>query len=216
MRNALVSHDSLYIREVQIDDGRNIDQVCDTLYGLLKHFVRFLESFGKCSSAIHDLKKPVIGDYDQSIDVLLDVLDTNESSLHAALSLKAERLCHYADSEDAHFLRDPCNDGSSSGSCAAAHTAGNEYHIRTLESLSDLISTLFRCLLTNLRIRTGAKALRQLLTDLQQSGSPAKVQSLNISVDTDEFHTYNIYIHHSVNSVVACTANANDYNLASR
>ena len=147
------------------------------------------------------------------------VLDTNESSLHAALSLKAERLCHYADSEDAHFLRDPCNDGSSSGSCAAAHTAGNEYHIRTLESLSDLISTLFRCLLTNLRIRTGAKALRQLLTDLQQSGSPAKVQSLNISVDTDEFHTYNIYIHHSVNSVVsvvACTANANDYNLASR
>ena len=216
MCNTLVSHNSLNICEVQIDDRRNVDQVCNSLYGLLQNFIRLLERFRKCGPSVHDLEKSVIGNDDQGIDVILDVLDADKRPLHTALRFKAERLCHNTDSEDAHFLGNFRNNRSRASAGAAAHAAGYEYHVRTLDGLRDLICALFCCFLTDLRNCARSKTLGQLLSNLQKSGSSAKIQRLHICIHADELYACYIYIYHSVNSVVACAANANDYYLASR
>ena len=55
MCDALVLHDRLDIREVQIDDGGQIDQVRDALDRLLQHFVRFLQSLRHGSAPVRNL-----------------------------------------------------------------------------------------------------------------------------------------------------------------
>ena len=42
MSNALVGHNGLNICEVEVDQARYVDQVGDSLNGLLQHFVCFL------------------------------------------------------------------------------------------------------------------------------------------------------------------------------
>ena len=42
MCDAFVSHNSLNICEVEVDQCRQVDQVCDTLYGLLQNLICFL------------------------------------------------------------------------------------------------------------------------------------------------------------------------------
>ena len=57
---------------------------------------------------------------------------------------------------------------SCTGTGSAAHTTGNEHHVRTLELPADISSrALLSRLLTYLRLRACAKSFGQLLTDLQ-------------------------------------------------
>ena len=42
MCHTLVLHNGLYIRKVQIDQSRQVDQVGNSLYGLLKNLICFL------------------------------------------------------------------------------------------------------------------------------------------------------------------------------
>ena len=42
MSDALVRHNGLDIGKVQIDQARNVNQICDSLNGLLKHLVCLL------------------------------------------------------------------------------------------------------------------------------------------------------------------------------
>ena len=46
------------------------------------------------------------------------------------------------------------------------HTAGNKYHIRSLQCGSDLLNALLSCFLTDLRLRTCTESLCKLFTDL--------------------------------------------------
>ena len=215
MRHALVAHDGLDIRKVEVDDRGHVDQVCDPLYSLLQDLIGLLERFGKCRPAVHDLQQFVIGDHDQGIHVFLNILDTGLRAGHAASRLKAERLCHDADCKDALLLGELGNDRCSSGSCSAAHAAGNENHIGALDRVCDLVSALFRSLHTYLGICTGTQALCQLFSYLKQLGGSAELQGLDICVNAYELNACNVHIHHSVYCIVPSSANTDNDNLAS-
>ena len=68
--NTLVLHNRLYICEIQIDQCRQIDQICDALYCLLKHFICLLQGFRHSRTSVHDLQKLVIRNDNQCIDII--------------------------------------------------------------------------------------------------------------------------------------------------
>ena len=70
MSNTLVDHDSLNIRKVEVDQCRQINQVCNALYSLLQNLICFSESFRHGSPAVYDLKQTVIWDDDQCVYIL--------------------------------------------------------------------------------------------------------------------------------------------------
>ena len=180
----------------------------NTLNSLLKNLIRLLQSFGKGRPAVHDLKQLVIGDHDQSINILFNILNAGERACHTASGFKAEGFCHNADSQDALLFCEFGYNGSCAGAGAAAHAAGYEDHVSALDRVCDFIRALFCCLHADLGIGACAKALGELLSDLQKLGSSAELQCLNISIHADKFHTGDIHIDHPVNSVVPGTSYA--------
>ena len=54
--DSLVCHDCLHICKVKVDQSRQIDQVCDTLYCLLKNFISLTQCFRHGCSSVNDLK----------------------------------------------------------------------------------------------------------------------------------------------------------------
>ncbi len=205
MGDALVLHNRLYIRKVQIDNRGDIDQIRDALYGLLQHFIRFLKGLGHGGSAVHDLQQLVVGNDDQGVHIVLDLVDTGQCIGHPGLCLKAEGLGHHTHGQHSHFLGQPGHHGSRAGTRTASHTTGDKYHVRPCQSGSDLFGTLLGSLLTHFRLGAGAQPLGQFLTDLQQLGSLAQLQGLLVRIYTDKFHSVNLFVNHSINSIIACT-----------
>ena len=198
--------------QLKIDKTRNIDQVGNTLYCLLKNLICFLQCIRHRGTAVYDLKKFIIRDNDQSIDSCFQFFDTIERIAHTGLCLETERLCDNADRQDAHIFCDTCNNRSCTCTGTAAHTCGNEYHICTLESLCQLFLAFLSCFLTDLRLCACTKSLGQLLTNLHSCGRLAELQCLLICIDTDKFYTGNIFIDHTVDSVVTGSADTYYYN----
>ena len=166
--NTLVLHNCLYICKVQIDQRREIDQVCDTLNCLLQHLICLLQCLRHCRPAVYDLKQLVIRDDDQRVNILLQTLDACQRIIHACTGLEAEWLRHNADSQNAHLLCNPCHDRSCTGTGTSAHTTGNKHHVRTLNRLTDILRALLSCLLTYLRLRACAKSFGDLLSNLNR------------------------------------------------
>ena len=210
MRHSLVLHDRLYIGKVEIDQSRQIDQIGDTLDSLLKNLICFLQCFRHRRSAVYDLKKLIVRDHDQCIHILLKALNAGQRICHPDSRFKTEGFGHDTDGEDTHFLCDPGYDRRSSRSGSAAHTTGNEYHIRSLDSLPDLFRTLLGSLLADLRLCSGTKALGHFLTDLDRHGCLAHGQCLFIRIDTDKLHSADGVLHHTVDCIV--TGSSYSYN----
>ena len=71
MSDALIDHNGLNVREIQIDQARHIDQVRNTLNRLLKYLIRLLQSIRHSSAAVYNFQKPVIGNNNQRINAFL-------------------------------------------------------------------------------------------------------------------------------------------------
>ena len=212
MSDAAVCHNSLNISEVQVDQSRLIDQVCNTLNCLLKNFIRLLQSLRHSCSAINDLEKLIIRNDDQCVNILLQFINTAEGIGHTLLCLKTERLCNNTYCQASEFLCDSRNDRCTACACAATHTACYEDHICSAENLLDFLSTLVCGLLTNFRLCSCAETLGDLFTDLNNCRSFAEIKCLLIRIYSYKLDASNGFIDHAVYSVVACTPNAYNYN----
>ncbi len=214
--NTLVLHDSLNIGKIQIDNCGQIDQVRDALNRLLENLVRLLERLRHSSTPVHDLKQLIVGNNDQSVHKLLNAFDAVQRIHHARLGLKAERLRHHANRQYSHLLCKPCNHRSSAGTGTAAHAAGHKHHVRALKRCGKLFSALLSRLLAHLRLCPGAKTLGQLLAYLKKLGGLTELKRLFIRIYTNKIHTVNLFVNHSIYSIITCTANTNHNYLSRR
>ena len=206
MCDTLILHDCGDIRKVKIDKTWHIDQIRDALYALLKNLISFLERIRHGCPAVYDLKKTVVRDDNQCIDILLKALDTLVGVIHTLLCFKLERLRNNTYSKTSEFLRKSCNDWCCTCTGTAAHTAGDENHITVLHDLSKIFCTFFSSLLTDLRLCTGTETLGQLLSDLYKLRSLAELKCLTVGINADEFDSDNILIDHPVNGIIARSA----------
>ena len=97
VRNALVAHNGLHIRKVQIDDCGHIDQVGNPLHRLLQHLVRLHQRLGHARPFVNDFKNLIIWDHDQRVHTVAQLLNTGKRVVHTGLCLETERLRHNAD-----------------------------------------------------------------------------------------------------------------------
>ena len=102
------------------------------------------------------------------------------------------------------------HNGSRTGAGAAAHTGGDEDHLRALEGICNLILALLGRTLADLRVCTCAAALGELGAQLHLGGSMVLGQRLLVGVHCDEFDALQAVADHAVDGVAAAAAYADD------
>ena len=216
MGDALVGHDRLDVREVEVDESVFGDEARDAFDAVLQHVVRHLEGVEHAGVDFGDLQQSVVRNDDQGIDVVLQELDAELGVFFSLASFEGERLGDHAYGKRAHGLRSLRDDRRSAGTGAAAHAGGDEHHVAACDDLLERFQALFRGLLTHFGIAARAQALRQFFADLDLRLGSVIVESLAIRVDRDERDALQVGLDHSVYGVAACAAYAYDFNICRR
>ena len=208
--HARVLHDGGDVCKVQIDEAGILDQIGDRLHRLAEHVVGDLESIGKGDLLIGGKLQPLIGDDHQGVHPGSEFLDALLGLHHTAASLEVKGLGDHANGEDAHLLGDVGHDGGRAGTGAAAHTGGDEHHVRVLQGLGHSGTALLSGLAPHFGVAARALPAGELLTDLNLKRRAGNGKRLLVRVDRDKIHTLGAGFHHPVDYVVAAAADADD------
>ncbi len=207
-RGACVVHDRPDVREVDVDDAGLGDEIGDSLDGLLEDVVAHGERVLDAGIAAHDREQLVVGDDDRGVDGLLELGEALIGEAHALLALESERLGDDADGERPQLAGDLRDDGRRAGAGAAAHAAGDEHHVGTLDRFLDLLARLLGGLLAEIRVHAGSEAAGEGLADVYLLLRLRFVEILRVGVDRDEVHALDVRLDHVIDSVAARAADA--------
>ena len=108
------------------------------------------------------------------------------------------------------LARDLCNDGRGARARAAALASRDEHHVRFGKRLANFRTALLCSLATDLWIRSGAEASRQLLADVDRLVGIRHEQRLSIGVHGNEFDAAHPRFDHAVHGIRAAAAYADD------
>lgn len=202
---AAVTHDVIYILEIDVDVPCHRDDLRYAFRRYVQHVVGSLEGLGELHVAVL-LTEFVIADDEQCIDVLPEFRDAVSCLLLTAFAFEAERQCDDADRQYAEFACYLRHDGSCAGAGAAAHTGGDEQHLRVrTERLTYPVLRVFSRLAAR---RRDVARTEHLVAEVQLILNRASLQSLVIGVADDEIHTRDaglIHVRHSVAAAAADT-----------
>ena len=109
-------------------------------------------------------------------------------------------------------MRQIGHDGRCAGAGAAAHTGGDEHHVGSLQRLGNQGSGFLGGFLADIGLGACAHAAGQLLANLNFILADRFVEILLIGVDNDEIHAAHTGFNHSINNIVAGTADTNHFN----
>jgi hypothetical protein len=122
-------------------------------------------------------------------------------------------LGHDANSQRADAAGKVGDDGRAARAGAAAHSGGDEDHVRALERGEDLVAVLERRLAAHLRIRAGAEAFGDQSAELDLGRGAVVLQRLAVGVGGDEVDAGQPGEDHRVERVAAAPADADDLDL---
>ncbi len=206
-----VAHDRAHVGEVEVDQAGDGDQVGDALHALAQDVVGLLEGLEHASAPLDRLQKLLVGNDDQGVDVVAQLLDSLERLLHAPFALELERLGDRANGQRADLLLgDLGDDRGRAGAGAATLAGGDEDHVGALQRLLDLIAALRRGARSDLRVAAGAEAAGELLSDRELDVRFAGLQRLCVGVDRDELDAANSGVDHAADGIGASAAGTDD------
>ena len=87
-RGAAFGHDGADVREIQVDQAGYGNKFRNTLYTLAQNIIRNAESVFKGSALVNDLQQAVIGNDDERVGDLFEVLDAGFSGLTCGVNLR--------------------------------------------------------------------------------------------------------------------------------
>ena len=203
-------HDRLDVGEVEVDQARGGDQVGDAGDALQEHLVGGLEGVEHRDVAVGDRQQPVVGDDDQRVDLLAQLVDAGLGGVGPAAALEAERPGHDADGQRAERPGDARHDRCATGAGAAALARGDEDHVGPLEDLLDLRRVVLGGLAADLGVGAGAEAAGELAPDVELDVGVGHQQGLGVGVDRDELDALEADLDHPVDRVDAAAADADD------
>src|SRR2546425_5574528 len=119
---------------------------------------------------------------------------------HPLAALEQERLGDDPDREGAEIARHLRDDGRRACAGAAAHAAGDEYHVRAVQRVQHLVAVLLDRLAADLGARACAQPAGQLLPDLHLHVGLVVEQGLRVGVDGDELDALQALVDHAVRS----------------
>ena len=206
-----VAHDRAHVGEVEVDQAGDRDQVGDALHALAQDVVGLAEGLEDAGAALDRLQQLLVGDDDQGVDVVAQLLDALERLLHPPLALELEGLGDRADGEGADLLLGDLGDHRRrAGAGAAALAGGDEDHVGALQRLLDLVAALGRGARADLGVAAGAEAAGQLLADRELDVGVAGLQRLGVGVDGDELDAADAGVDHAADGIGAAAAGADD------
>ncbi|MPM14630.1 hypothetical protein SDC9_60994 [bioreactor metagenome] len=212
MGKALFAHDGLDVRKVEVDHCRNGDQIGNTLNALAQHVVRNAERVGKACSA-NKVDELVVGNCNERVHGGLERGNADFGVAHAHLAFKREGLGHDRNGQNTQLTRAFGNDSRGSRAGSAAHTGGDERHIRAAERFGNHFAALVRGFAADFRVRARAEAFGQLLADLNLNGCFCQIQRLLIGINRNEFNAPEAVLNHAVDRVAAGAADADNFYL---
>ena len=104
-----------------------------------------------------------------------------------------------------------CDDGSRSGSGAAALSRGDENHVGTVKGIADLFSMFLGRGLAYRWVAPGAETSGQFATDVNLGLRIAHQQSLSIGVNRYELDTAQSGVDHAINGITTATADTDHF-----
>ena len=209
---ARVLHDRADIREVEVDETRDGDEVGNALNALTQRIVCDTERIEHASFLVDDLEQAIVRDDDERVDLHGKEVDALLCLVATETAFEAEGLRDDAYGKCADlFTGDLGNDWCSARARAAAFASSNEHHISISERFTDLCARFLCCLATDLRIRTCTQTARKLFADVDGLVCIREQQRLAIGIHCDEFNTAHARFNHAVDRVRAAAANS--YNL---
>ena len=203
------SHGGLHVGEVAVDDAGNGDDVGDSLHTLAEHVVGDAEALEEAGVLGHG-EELFVGDDDECVDRLDQLLHAALGLHHAALAFKRKGAGDDGDGQRAHLAGQRCDDGSSSGARATTETRGDEDHVRAFERFDDLVRVFEGGAASDVGVCACAEAAGELDAELQLDGSVGELEGLHVGVGGDELDTLDAGGDHAVDGVVAATAHADD------
>ncbi len=194
-------HHGLHVREVQVHEARNRDQVRDPLGRVMEHLVRHPEGFLERRGAIHDREEPLVRDHDQRVHPLFQFAQAVLGQLHPPAAFELEGPGHHRDRERTLRLRDARHDGSRAGAGAAPHARGHEDHVRAVQELGDPGLVLLGRVAADVRVGARAQPLRHPGPELELPRAQGLVQNLGVGVGGDELDAPQPRLDHSIDRV---------------
>ena len=164
---AHAGHDRLDVGEVEVDQPRHQDQVGNALNRLPQHVVGAREGFVERRGAGDRGEEALVGNRDDRVDALAQLVEAALGLQLALAPLEAERLGDDGDGQRAELAGQAGDDRRGAGAGAAAEAGGHEDHVRAVERFDQLVGVLEGRLPADVRIGAGAEALGQLRADLQ-------------------------------------------------
>ena len=205
-----VLHDGAHVGEVEVDESRHVDEGGDGLDALTQHIVGRLKGVHQGDLLLTDHLQALVGDDDEAVHVHQQVGDALLGQTHLPLALKGEGLGDDAHGQDAQIVCHLGHHGSCAGAGPAAHTGGDEDHLRALQGVCDLVLALLGGALADLRVGTCAAALGELGAELYFRCSMVLGESLLVGVHCDELDALQAVADHAVDGVAAAAAHADD------
>ena len=202
-RLAHLRHHRADIGEVQVHQPMHHHQVGDAAHAHVKHLVGHLERILPGGALIGHTEQVLIGDNDQSVNVLLQLLDPLIGGTSPTDTFEPERLGHHADGQDVSFPRHARNDGRRASPGATAHAGGDEHHMGAIQMPVQLIRGFFRGGAPDFRLRARPQPLRNMRTQLNPPIRSAVHQLLRIGVGDNEIHALQIERDHVVDGIRA-------------
>ncbi len=209
-RQAHLAHHGAHVGEVDVDQARADDQVGDALHGAQQDVVGGAEGLDHGRVAAQDGDQLLVGDGDQRVDVVAQLLDALERDLHAAAALERERLGDHGHGQDAHLLGQLRDHRRGAGAGAAAHAGGDEHHVGAFHRVHQALAVLQRGLAADLGVGARAQALGDVVAQLQLQLGAAVLDRLRVGVGGDELHAIDVVADHVGDRVATAAADADD------
>ena len=210
--NATILHGCIDISEIQVDDTRQCDDLCDAFCCNRQRIIGFSESVHDGKFGI-DLAKTFVVDDQQSIHVLRNFFNAIKCLQDFSFTFEDEWNGNDADSQYTHILSDACNDRSSTRSGTTAHSGSDEDHLRTVaQHVLDIIFALLSSHHSPFRLVACTESLRNFTSEHQFHGDIRTLKRLIVGIAKHERYIVYPFFVHVRHSIAAATTNSNHFN----
>ena len=205
---AAFTHHGTQVFEVNIDDAGRMNDLGNTVTGLVKHIVCGGKAVNHRGLTAHFVFELVVENHDEAVDLVLKVFNAGLRLAHTAGTFKLKGLGDDRNRENAELFGNLGNHGSRTGSGAAAHAGRDKEKMRTLKRLTDLVGG-FLCG-HGTHFGFGART-EPGLTERNHDVGPGAAQRLLIRVGSNKRNSLSLIVDHVLNGIAAATADTDDF-----
>ncbi len=209
-RRACIPHDRAHVREVEVDETRDGDEIGDALDALPEDVVDHAEGLRHRRRRLDDLKQPLVLDDDERVDLLAEVLHALLGLPGAHSPLEGERARDDADGQRAELTRDLGDDGRAAGSGPAALAGRDEDHVCALERLLQLVAALLGGGGADAGVCARTEPAGRLGADMDLHVGLGHQERLRVRVHGDELDARHAGLDHPRHRVRAAASDADD------